>query len=582
MEIATTPRVAAVALVLLMFLPAPPATAGTTGKIMGRVTDAEGRPLPGASVMIEGTQRGMEADSEGVYFLLAVPPGHHSLVASMIGYSTQRKSGVVVSADFTSNAFFGLAESPVELDRMVVEAHRWQRPPVDLDRTSTVHVVSAEEIEQTPIIRTTGELVSLQPGVDQAGTYAVRGSGSSWGNTPRTWGTHWNYPNDVFLIIDGVRVPNQDGHSAILFAGVNKSVVQQVSIETGVLPAEYGDAQAGAVNLVTREGGRDLHGWTELHYEPAGRKHWGSNVYEDPMHRDHMRWDDPEWVSEADPLTGRVIHQRTDYKSWSGFTVEGSLFGPVGPKASFAASMSHQHRAAVYPSAESHGFYNDRGAYINAPNNWQGSATLTSKPTGGTKLKTGLILQRYTAWNNEMNEYNYAKHGFIRRLRFGGNEAGRNLFLPEKWASSGRYLHQEDLEYVSFSHALSSRTFYERAACAQPHASGHHRGAFVVGRIPEAGQRRVVRDRQAGGDVGRVGPEALQLQGGPVQPDQQSESDQDRPRDRRLRCPLHLLGGEFEGQQLVHLLWRRRHALGDGQPGASPSRSLLCPGQDGI
>ena len=448
----------ATSLATLLLAIASLASSGTTGKIMGRVTDAEGDPLPGASVMIEGTQRGTEADADGVYFLLAVPPGHHTLVASMIGYATQRKEAVVVSADFTSNAFFGLEECPVELDRVVVAAHRWRRPPVDLDRTSTVHVVSAEEIEQAPIVRTTGELVSMQPGVDQAGTFSVRGSHVSWGTNPRAWGTQWNEPNDVSLIIDGIRIPNQDGNGALLFAGVNKSAMQQISIETGVLPSEYGDAQAGAVNIVTREGGRDFHGWTELHYEPAGRKHWGPSVYDDPIHRDHMKWDDPEWVSEADTLTGRVIHQRADYTSWSGFSVEGSLFGPIGPKVSFSASINHQHRAAVYPSAESHGFYNDRGDYINAPDNIQGCAIVTCKPTGGTKLKAGLILQRYTAWNDEINEYNYARHGFIRGLR---NVDGRNLFLPEKWASSGRYLHQEDLEYLSLSHALSPRTFYE-------------------------------------------------------------------------------------------------------------------------
>ncbi|MDP6778952.1 MAG: hypothetical protein QGI83_19520, partial [Candidatus Latescibacteria bacterium] len=49
---------AAVILALLIALPLSGAFAGSTGKITGRVIDSSGSPLPGASVVIEGTQRG--------------------------------------------------------------------------------------------------------------------------------------------------------------------------------------------------------------------------------------------------------------------------------------------------------------------------------------------------------------------------------------------------------------------------------------------------------------------------------------------------------------------------------------------
>ena len=124
-----------------------------------------------------------------------------------------------------------------------------------------------------------------------------------------------NHGNDVYLTVDGVRIPNQDGQGAILFAGVNRGAIQQVSVETGVMPAEYGDAQGGVVNIVTRDGGRRFCGWGELNYELPGQKHFGPNVYDDPVHRGHMKWGDPEWLRETDPLTGRVIHRREDYTS---------------------------------------------------------------------------------------------------------------------------------------------------------------------------------------------------------------------------------------------------------------------------
>lgn len=71
---------------LLFFVLIHPIHAGTSGKITGQVTDEHGDPLPGASVVIEGTTRGTTTDSEGIYFLLSVDPGRINLIASMIGY----------------------------------------------------------------------------------------------------------------------------------------------------------------------------------------------------------------------------------------------------------------------------------------------------------------------------------------------------------------------------------------------------------------------------------------------------------------------------------------------------------------
>ena len=98
--------------------------AGTTGKIVGQVTDEKGKLLPGAAVVIEGTGRGVETDVEGIYFLLSVEPGRHTLVASLVGYASQKQTGVLVTSDFTTNVSFKLKELQVRLGEIVVEAQR--------------------------------------------------------------------------------------------------------------------------------------------------------------------------------------------------------------------------------------------------------------------------------------------------------------------------------------------------------------------------------------------------------------------------------------------------------------------------
>ena len=435
------------------------AFAGSTGKISGQVVDEKGEPLPGANVVIKGSRQGATADAEGHYVILAVDPGTYELVASLIGYNTVTNQGVQVSVDATTPLDFDLQERTIEAEEIVVQA---KAPPVERDKTSTKYTVSADEIRQAPIIRTTAEFISLLPGVDMGGTFSVRGSDYARAVQPVIWATSGYNSADVYVIIDGVRVPRGDGNSAGLFTGVNKSAVQQMSVETGVAPAEYGDAKAGSISIVTRDGGKEYHGWTEITYEPAGKKHWGANIYDAPAHKDNMKWDDPEWVREIDPQTGRVIHARENYTGYHGAVLEGSLMGPIGSKASFMVSQKHERRAPVYPDAENHGFYSDsqRGRFINAPGNIQGSGNITFRPSQNTKLKVGLVLQHFTAYNGEVNNRNYGAQGFIRSNR--SSRAGlRNLFLPKQWSAGGRYKFQEDLEYLAFTHIVSPRTFYE-------------------------------------------------------------------------------------------------------------------------
>ncbi len=441
-------------LALALALPMSGVFAGSTGKISGQVLDQTGSPLPGASVVIEGTQRGAITDVDGFYVILAVDPGIYSLTGSLVGYRNVTQEDVRVAVDYTTPVDFTLKEEAIEAEEIVVTA---ERPPVELDKTSTKYILSSDEIQQSPIIKTTAEFISLLPGFDQSGNFSVRGSDGARGEEPVLFGTQSNRPNDVYVLIDGVRIPNQDGHEAKLFAGVNKSAIQQISVETGVTAAEYGDATGGTINIVTSDGGRDYHGWLEANYQPSGQKHWGTNYYDAPEHRDHMEWDNPTWLGETDPLTGRVIHVREDYTSYSGYTTEGSVSGPLGSKASFLGSVKHDHTATDAPSASSHGFLDDRGRFMMSPNNVQGSGTLTFKPSPNVKVKLGVVLQRYVAWNNEQETRGYADEGFIRGTR----KNLRNLFLPDNWAASGKYKHREELEYLTFTHTISPKTFYE-------------------------------------------------------------------------------------------------------------------------
>jgi hypothetical protein len=59
-----------------------------TGRVKGRITDTTGEPLPGATVQLTGTTRGVIADENGNYEFTDVPTGA-TLVISYIGMETK-------------------------------------------------------------------------------------------------------------------------------------------------------------------------------------------------------------------------------------------------------------------------------------------------------------------------------------------------------------------------------------------------------------------------------------------------------------------------------------------------------------
>jgi hypothetical protein len=84
--------------------------AGTTGKISGRVTDAQTKEgLPGVAVMIEGTKIGAATDFEGNYVIPNTAPGVYRLSASTVGYTKMVMTNVEVNIDKTTTIDFRLS-----------------------------------------------------------------------------------------------------------------------------------------------------------------------------------------------------------------------------------------------------------------------------------------------------------------------------------------------------------------------------------------------------------------------------------------------------------------------------------------
>ena len=110
------------AVLLLLILPA--AAWAQNGKIAGQIIDrSNNEPLPGATIVIDGTTRGTTTDLDGQYVLLDIAPGTYVLRASFVGFGSQVVQDVEVASDFTTIVDFSLAPG-VELEEVVVLAQR--------------------------------------------------------------------------------------------------------------------------------------------------------------------------------------------------------------------------------------------------------------------------------------------------------------------------------------------------------------------------------------------------------------------------------------------------------------------------
>ncbi|MCB2205908.1 TonB-dependent receptor [bacterium] len=224
------------ALLILLFLPSV-VLAGSTGKVAGKIVDAEtGEGIPGVNVILVGTTLGAATNLDGEYSILNIPPGTYELKATAIGYAPVTVREVRVNIDLTTRINVELGESVLEMkDEVVITA---SRPLVRKDLTASTAVVGDDEIQALPVTEVS-EVLNLQAGYIDG---HVRGGRQG----------------EVAYWIDGVPVTDvYDGGTVV---EVNKNQVQELQLVSGAFNAEYGQALSGIVNIATKDGNNDFSG----------------------------------------------------------------------------------------------------------------------------------------------------------------------------------------------------------------------------------------------------------------------------------------------------------------------------------
>src|SRR5689334_21429110 len=99
------------------------------GRITGIITDAQGNPLPYASVSVKGSNKGTTSNSAGKY-ALTLSPGTYTLICQYVGYTRQEKIVTITAGDEVVN--FSLSIQELVLGEVI--AKRGEDPAYEIIR----------------------------------------------------------------------------------------------------------------------------------------------------------------------------------------------------------------------------------------------------------------------------------------------------------------------------------------------------------------------------------------------------------------------------------------------------------------
>lgn len=258
-------KAAMAAVLLLMVVGTGTALAQQSGKtITGKVLDENNQPMPGVTIIVDGTTNGTMTGSDGTFTLGGVPSGA-TVIVSCIGYTDQ------VLPEGKSNYVVSLVPDSEMLEETVVVAFGQQKK---LSVTGAISTVASADLRKTTSTRLdnalAGRVTGLtsmqsgggQPGVDGATMY-LRGAATTNGKSP-------------LCLVDGVERDN--------IRTIDMNEVESISVlKDASATALYGVQGANGVILIqTRKGQKGKaqlnisvdQSWTSFTKEPSRLHSW--------------------------------------------------------------------------------------------------------------------------------------------------------------------------------------------------------------------------------------------------------------------------------------------------------------------
>jgi hypothetical protein len=247
--------------IFILIVSSEPVWAQVAASISGRVDDASGAAVGGASVTVRSIETGgtrtVTTDESGNYRVLSLPLGAQEVRAEKPGFRSAVRTGInlVVGQEAVVNLKLDVGQVTQEL---TVSA---DTPLVDTTTANVSGLVSERQIKELPLNgRSFDNLITLNPGTINY-TYKSPGTVTSQGNTFSVAGRR---PLENIVLLNGIeytgssQLSNTPGGVSGYLLGID--AVREFNVQTGTYSAEYGKRAGAQVTAVTQSGTNQLHG----------------------------------------------------------------------------------------------------------------------------------------------------------------------------------------------------------------------------------------------------------------------------------------------------------------------------------
>ena len=245
-----------------------------TGGLNGTVVDSSGAVVAGATVTVTGPQGShvMTTDTLGHYTFTGLVPGYYDVKAEKQGFKTVRSAHneVVVNVSSLLNITLpvGSTTETVQVSASAVSIDT-QSTAIDENLTDTFY-------NNIPMQRTVSSIFYAAPSA-AVGQVATTPNANGPGAANPSIGGSSGLEN--LYVVDGVTITDQaygsigtyNNNHGSLGTGINLAFIKEVDIKSYGFEPQYGKAQGGIIQIVTKSGSNTYHGALAAYMQPG----WG-------------------------------------------------------------------------------------------------------------------------------------------------------------------------------------------------------------------------------------------------------------------------------------------------------------------
>jgi hypothetical protein len=213
-----------------------------TATITGKIT-ADGAGLPGVTITVTSPNlqgsRTTVSSSSGDFILPLLPPGEYTIRYELVGMQTVTQKATLAA---TRTEKFDVAMRPETVTEAITVT---AAAPSVLETPQVATNFKQDLVEELPVARDVRSVTLLTPGVNSngpGGNVIISGAMSF---------------DSLYLVNGAVVNENLRGQVQNVFI---EDAIQETTVMTGGVSAEYGHFTGGVVNTITKSGGNDLSG----------------------------------------------------------------------------------------------------------------------------------------------------------------------------------------------------------------------------------------------------------------------------------------------------------------------------------